>query len=127
VRCDYCSRNNTEEMLRGSDGIYYDSNAEKHYLYVEHFRNEVYRIEVTHCPKCGIHLASLAKSSPEKEDIINHLVRSLIDEEVDIVQMSTESEGEDMVGGHVKTGFKTIQLRLLNRAQHRNFVKRMQS
>lgn len=127
MQCDYCSKNNTEEMLRGDDGIYYDNTTEKHYLYVEHFRNEIHKIEVNHCPKCGIHLSSRDQMTPDKEDFINRIVQTLVDEDTDIVQMSTETEGEDMIGGHVKTGFKTIQLRLLNRKQHRDFVKRMQS
>jgi hypothetical protein len=51
--CEYCSKENTAESLRGDDGIYYDNKKEKHYLYIEHFRNEKYFIEVNFCPQCG--------------------------------------------------------------------------
>jgi hypothetical protein len=50
--CDYCDKENTEESLRGSDGIYHDENGE-YYLYIEHFHNEKYFIKVDYCPKCG--------------------------------------------------------------------------
>lgn len=52
--CDYCSKENAEENLRGSDGVVYCKG--KHYLYIEHFRNEIYRIEVNYCPECGVKL-----------------------------------------------------------------------
>lgn len=51
--CDYCDKDNTKENLRGSDGIFFDNKTKKHYLYIEHFRNESYEIEVKYCPKCG--------------------------------------------------------------------------
>jgi hypothetical protein len=51
--CDYCDKENTEESLSGSDGIFYDKNNHEHYLYIEHFRNEKYFIYVEYCPKCG--------------------------------------------------------------------------
>ncbi|PLR99595.1 helix-turn-helix domain-containing protein [Bacillus sp. T33-2] len=53
IICDYCDKNNTEESLKGDDGVFYDTNKGKHYLYIEHFRNEISRIEVNYCPKCG--------------------------------------------------------------------------
>lgn len=51
--CDYCSQDNTEESLEGGDGIMYDKEKDKHYLYIEHFRNEKYFIKVNYCPECG--------------------------------------------------------------------------
>jgi hypothetical protein len=51
--CEYCHEDNTEESLRGDDGIYYNQDNGRYYLYVEHFLNEKYRIEVEYCPKCG--------------------------------------------------------------------------
>lgn len=50
--CEYCQDNNTEEMLRGYDGIVQeDDNA---YIYIEHFRNEKLRIEnIKYCTMCG--------------------------------------------------------------------------
>jgi len=54
--CDYCNKDNTEEALRGSDGICYDEDKGGHYLYIEYFRNEIYRLDVNYCPKCGIKL-----------------------------------------------------------------------
>lgn len=51
--CDYCSSKNTDENLRGEDGVYYDRKKSKHYLYIEHFFKEIYRLEVNYCPECG--------------------------------------------------------------------------
>jgi hypothetical protein len=51
--CEYCDKSNTEEGLRGSDGIVYDAKKGKHYIYIEHFLNEKNRIEVEYCPMCG--------------------------------------------------------------------------
>jgi hypothetical protein len=53
--CDYCN-NNTEETLIGSDGVCYDKNNDKYYLYIHHFQNEIYRIEVDYCSRCGLKL-----------------------------------------------------------------------
>ena len=52
--CEYCHKDNTEKGLRGDDGVFYDSIKRKHFLYIEHFRNEISRIEVHYCPKCGL-------------------------------------------------------------------------
>jgi hypothetical protein len=52
LKCEYCN-DNTEENLRGDDGIVYDGIVGKYYLYAEHFRGEQVRIEVDYCPKCG--------------------------------------------------------------------------
>ncbi|MFB5285159.1 helix-turn-helix domain-containing protein [Peribacillus sp. Hz7] len=54
--CDYCDKSNTEENLRGDDGVFYDTGKGKYYLYIEHFHNEISRIEVAYCPKCGMKL-----------------------------------------------------------------------
>lgn len=54
--CEYCCKDNTEDKLRGIDGIVYDADKCKHYLYVEHFRNEISRVEVNYCPGCGLKL-----------------------------------------------------------------------
>lgn len=54
--CEYCDKGNTEDGLRGSDGIYYDVAEQKYYLYIEHFRNEKYYLEVNFCPECGLKL-----------------------------------------------------------------------
>lgn len=54
--CEYCNKENKKELLRGDDGIYFDQMNNQHLLYIEHFRNEVYEIEVDYCPKCGKHL-----------------------------------------------------------------------
>jgi hypothetical protein len=51
--CDYCDKENTEELLAGSDGILFDKDNGEYYLYIEHFRNEKYFIVVKYCPKCG--------------------------------------------------------------------------
>jgi hypothetical protein len=51
--CDYCSEENSEDNLRGDDGIIFNTKQNKHYLYIEHFRNEITRIEVNFCPRCG--------------------------------------------------------------------------
>lgn len=57
--CEYCNVENKEENLRGLDGIVYDGEENKYCLYIEHFRNEKYRIEVKYCPECGRELAEL--------------------------------------------------------------------
>jgi hypothetical protein len=54
--CEYCDKDNTEESLRGSDGIVYNEKKDKFYIYIEHFLNEKNRIEVNFCPQCGIKL-----------------------------------------------------------------------
>ncbi len=51
--CEYCDKNNKEESLRGDDGVVYDEKESRHYLFIEHFYREVYRIEVNYCPECG--------------------------------------------------------------------------
>jgi hypothetical protein len=51
--CEYCDKDNTKENLASSDGVIYDKNKGKHYLYIEHFRNEKYFIPVNYCPECG--------------------------------------------------------------------------
>jgi hypothetical protein len=56
--CDYCDKENTEELLAGSDGILFDKDNGEHYLYIEHFLNEKYFIKVNYCPKCGRELKS---------------------------------------------------------------------
>ena len=51
--CEYCSKDNTENNLRGDDGIIIDKNN-KAYIFAEHFRNEHVRItNINYCPKCG--------------------------------------------------------------------------
>lgn len=55
--CEYCHRYNDETYLRGDDGVIYDESTNRHYLFIEHFRNEVYRIDVYYCPKCGRRLS----------------------------------------------------------------------
>lgn len=54
--CEYCNKENTEESLSGSDGIFRDKNNGEYYLYIEHFANEKYFIKVDYCPKCGKNL-----------------------------------------------------------------------
>ena len=51
--CDYCTEQNTEDNLLANDGIVYNADKDKHYLFIEHFRNEHYRIPVNYCPQCG--------------------------------------------------------------------------
>jgi hypothetical protein len=51
--CEYCESKYNEVDLRGSDGIVYDEKWNKFYIYAEHYRNEVVRIDVDFCPKCG--------------------------------------------------------------------------
>jgi hypothetical protein len=51
--CEWCDKSNTEENLRGSEGIIYDKKNDKHYLFIEHFHNEINRVEVKYCPECG--------------------------------------------------------------------------
>lgn len=50
--CEYCHGNHGEN-LHGSDGVIYNKEDDKHYLYIEHFRNEKYYIDVNYCPRCG--------------------------------------------------------------------------
>jgi hypothetical protein len=54
--CEYCNHKNTREYLQGCDGIVYDKNDNKYYLFIEHFIGEKYNIEVKYCPKCGVKL-----------------------------------------------------------------------
>jgi len=50
-QCDYCF-NNTEEILRGDDGVVESDGT--FYIYAEHFRNEYIRIDnIKYCPMCG--------------------------------------------------------------------------
>lgn len=56
--CEYCLKGNSKENLRGTDGVVYDTDVKKHYLYIEHFNQEVYTIEVSFCPKCGVKLVN---------------------------------------------------------------------
>lgn len=51
--CEYCDEKNKENDFEGSDGVYYDSKKEKHFLVIHHFRNERNRVEVEYCPQCG--------------------------------------------------------------------------
>ncbi|QJI52447.1 hypothetical protein [Psychrobacillus phage Perkons] len=51
--CELCDKNNTEENLRGSEGIVYDPVRKIHYLFVEYFRGEKIRLEVKFCSHCG--------------------------------------------------------------------------
>ncbi|MED1125165.1 hypothetical protein [Bacillus atrophaeus] len=61
-----------------------------------------------------------------KKDAIKNLVNFLENDDIEILQMNANNEGQDFVGGRVNTGFKTIELRLLNKKQHKEFVKKMQ-
>ncbi|MCY7865950.1 hypothetical protein P8918_13005 [Bacillus spizizenii] len=61
-----------------------------------------------------------------KKDAIKNLVNFLENDDIEILQMNANNEGHDFVGGRVNTGFKTIELRLLNKKQHKEFVKKMQ-
>lgn len=51
--CEYCSEGNNEENLLGDDGVVIDPVSDKKYLFVAHFVNEYYRIEIKYCPQCG--------------------------------------------------------------------------
>jgi hypothetical protein len=53
MMCDYCHEENSLENLSGLDGVLFDKEEGKHFLYIEHFRNEKYKIEVNYCPECG--------------------------------------------------------------------------
>lgn len=55
--CEFCDKNNKQENLRGSDGIFFNEKDLTYYLYAEYFRNEIYKIEVEYCPICGTHLS----------------------------------------------------------------------
>jgi hypothetical protein len=55
--CEYCNEENTEDSLRGTDGIFLSENGE-YYLYIEHFLNEKTIIKVNYCPECGKKLKS---------------------------------------------------------------------
>lgn len=55
--CEYCDENNTRETTNGDDNIIFDSKDSKHYLFIHHFYNEKYNIEVNYCPKCGRNLS----------------------------------------------------------------------
>lgn len=54
--CEYCSPENKEENLRGSDGIVFDKASGKNLIYVEHFYGSRHWIEVNYCPQCGKNL-----------------------------------------------------------------------
>lgn len=57
--CEYCDEKNTEENLKGGhEGIIHNRSSNKnrfaeYYLFINHFHNEFYRIEVKFCPQCG--------------------------------------------------------------------------
>jgi hypothetical protein len=55
--CEYCNENNNADNLRGNDGVFYNNEDGRYYLYIEHFRNEIYMISVNYCPKCGLELS----------------------------------------------------------------------
>lgn len=44
-------------ILRGCDGVLYNSKTNNYYIYIEHFRNEKNRVEdIKYCPMCGVKL-----------------------------------------------------------------------
>lgn len=43
IECEYCSKDNTEENLRGDDGIIINKNKGT-YIFAEHCRNERIKI-----------------------------------------------------------------------------------
>lgn len=54
-KCEYCSDENTIDLLRGDNGVV--KVDDKYIIYAEHFRNERVIIEnVKYCPMCGIEL-----------------------------------------------------------------------
>ncbi|WP_405169406.1 hypothetical protein [Paenibacillus sp. FSL H3-0286] len=50
---EYCSEENKESDLCGSDGVVYDTENNNYYLFAEHFKDEKVRIDVKYCPECG--------------------------------------------------------------------------
>jgi len=58
--CEYCNKENHENSFRGDDGIYFDKKHNKHYLVIEHFRNERNKVEVDYCTKCGRKLMGIS-------------------------------------------------------------------
>jgi ribA/ribD-fused uncharacterized protein len=61
--CDYCNeediKNSDIHDFAGCDGIYYSEKDDKYYLVIEHCKNEINRIEIKNCPKCGRKLGSI--------------------------------------------------------------------
>lgn len=51
TKCEFCDEYNTENNLLGGEGIVV--NKDKKYLFIAHFQNEYYRINVKYCPECG--------------------------------------------------------------------------
>ena len=53
MKCDYCDIYNTEEVLKGYDGIVYNKSVKQYYIFAEHYEGETVRIPVQFCPQCG--------------------------------------------------------------------------